>query len=71
MPACVTVSVASVSPFIRLPFLNHLYDVPPVAVKIVEPPEHIEAVVGEMVPVGADAEVTVEVFDAGPSQSPW
>ena len=48
-----------------------MYDVPPVAVNVVEPPGHIEADEGVIFPVGADATVTVDEFDAVPSQLPW
>ena len=39
---------------------------PPVAVKIVEPPAQIEVLAGEMEPVGADAAEIVTELDAGP-----
>ena len=47
-----------------------MYDVPPVAVSVCEPPGHIDARPGEIVPVGAEATVTTELFEAGPVQSP-
>ena len=43
---------------------------PPVAVNICEPPEHIAAPAGLIVPVGDEAEVIVAVLDAGPLQVP-
>ena len=47
-----------------------MYEVPPVAVSVVDPPEHIAPFAGEIFPVGADAIVTDDVFEAGPSQLP-
>ena len=71
VPVCVTVNVAPVCPLISVPFLNQVYEVPPVAVSTVEPPAQIEAFAGEMLPVGAAAVVTVALLDAGPWQPPW
>jgi hypothetical protein len=48
-----------------------VYEVPPVAVSVVELPEQIVAEAGEIVPVGVVAVVTVTEFEAGPLQSPW
>ena len=70
VPACVTSKVASVCPFISVPLRNHVYEVPPVAVSVVEPPVHIEVLAGDIDPVGAEETVTEDVFDAVPSQPP-
>jgi hypothetical protein len=70
VPGWVTFSVAPVSPLISLLFLNQVYEVPHVAVNVVEPPPHIEVLAGEIVQVGAEATVTVEVLEACPVQSP-
>ena len=56
---------------ITLPFLNHIYELPPVAVSSTVLPSQIEALAGDIVPVGTDASETTEVFDAGPLQPPW
>ena len=71
IPFRVTVNVALFSPLITLPFLNQIYELPPVAVSSTELPSQIEALAGDMVPVGTDASETTEVFDAGPLQPPW
>lgn len=71
VPSSVTFNVALVSPAISSPFLNHVYDVPPVAVKVSEPPVQILPVEGEIVPTGSGAIETIDVLEAGPLQSPW
>ena len=71
VPACVTFNVASVSPIISTPLRNQVYELPPVAVRTVDPPVQIEAVAGEMEPDGEGDTVTTELFDVVPLQSPW
>ena len=63
--------MASSSPFISTPFLNHVYDSPPVAVSVTDPPWQTDAFAGEILPVGALATVTTALFDAGPLQLSW
>ena len=43
---------------------------PPVAVNSCEPPEHIAALAGLIVPLGDEAVVIADVFEAGPLQVP-
>ena len=43
---------------------------PPVAVNNCEPPEHMLALAGLIVPVGEEAKVIVAVLDAGPLHVP-
>ncbi len=47
-----------------------MYDEPPVAVSVIEPPSHTLPVAGLIVPTGVGVKFTKEVFDAGPLQSP-
>ena len=47
-----------------------MYESPPVAVSVVDPPAHMDAFAGVIVPVGAAAPVTLAVFEASPLQSP-
>ena len=71
VPGSVTVKVALVSLAISLPFLNHVYEVPPVAVKTKAPSSQIVLAAGEMVPVGTGSTIIIEEFEDGPLQSPW
>ena len=47
-----------------------MYDVPPDAVKVVDPPWQKDALAGEIVPDGVGVTVTVAVFEAGTAQLP-
>ena len=64
------VIVAPVSPLMGLPLRNQVYESPPVAVSVVDPPAQIDTLAGEMFPVGAAVTVTVEEFEASALQSP-
>jgi hypothetical protein len=64
------VKVALVSLLIWLPFLNHVYELPPDAVSTIDPPAHIDPVDGEMVPEGEFAKDITATFNAGPLHVP-
>jgi hypothetical protein len=71
VPGADAVNVAPVSPAISFPLRNHVYDVPPVAVRVIEPPSQMLPVAGLIVPTGVGVTVITDVLDAGPSQLPW
>jgi hypothetical protein len=71
VPGAVAFNVAPVSPSISFPLRNHVYDVPPVAVSVNEPPSQMLPVAGLIVPTGVGVIVITDVFDASPLQLPW
>ena len=47
-----------------------MYELPPVAVRVTEPPEQIEGFAGDMLPDGFGFTVTSTVLEAGTLQVP-
>ena len=66
VPGEVAFNVASVSPCISAPFKNQVYDVPPEAVSVIDPPAQILPVAGLIVPTGVGVTFTNAVFVRDP-----